>query len=234
MNRTIIISGCVCLFILLLSQGGARYFGDTNRQFDDTICDLIPNNISGWSYEDIPLAETEEMRKHVDGILQYDSVINRRYTNGLGEVDVYVAYWKPGKMPYNFVGIHTPDVCWVEAGWNRLEKKVVNLELGTGRKLKPMEYGVYEKEGYKRAALFAHYVGGEVNSYDQYGYKKGIWDKVGRFFHRVKDTLRFGVSGAKEQILVRISAEDNFDSMLKDKRFDDLLVALEAFPIFEE
>ena len=50
-------------------------------------------------------------------ILQFDEMVYRSYRQGGVEVQIYAAYWKPGSAPYGQAGVHTPDTCWVNAGW---------------------------------------------------------------------------------------------------------------------
>jgi hypothetical protein len=94
---------------------------------------VIPDQIPGWVVKDLPIAETEEMKKAVDEILNYDDAVYRNYNQGQTTISVYVAYWKPGKMSPRLIAAHTPDVCWVNNGWKCTARDFaypISLELG--------------------------------------------------------------------------------------------------------
>ncbi len=138
-----------------------------------SLASLVPEKIPGWTVKDQPIAETEEMKKAVDEMLNYDDAVYRIYTQGKTTISVYVAYWKPGKMSPRLIAGHTPDVCWVNNGWKctardfnyvlpemsdelgakSLELGAKSLELGA----KSLELGAKSLElGAKSSQLSAH------------------------------------------------------------------------------
>jgi hypothetical protein len=90
------------------------------------VIDLVPKQEElppGWTVEYKPIADTPEMKKAVAELLNYDDAVYAVYSNGTRHLSVYIAYWTPGKMAQRLVAGHTPDVCWVGAGWRIVEAK---------------------------------------------------------------------------------------------------------------
>ncbi len=82
--------------------------------------DFLPTAPTGWRMQEKPIADTPEMKKAVDEILNFDDGVFVDYI-GPGEerLSVYMAHWRPGKMSHRLVAVHTPDVCWVLNGWQK-------------------------------------------------------------------------------------------------------------------
>ena len=78
---------------------------------------LLPVAPKGWREMDLPIASTVEMQWAVNELLHYDDAVFRRYQNRDEELEVYVAYWEPGRMDPRLVAAHNPDVCWQSVGW---------------------------------------------------------------------------------------------------------------------
>lgn len=95
------------------------------RTFQGSVKDLLPPAEivarDGWKVEYLPIADTPEAKAKVEELLNYDDAVFAVYTRGTERVSIYLAYWTPGKMSHRLVASHTPDVCWVGAGW-RIEK----------------------------------------------------------------------------------------------------------------
>lgn len=95
------------------------------RTFQGSVKDLLPPAEivarDGWKVDYLPIADTPEAKAKVDELLNYDDAVFAVYTRGTEQVAIYLAYWAPGKMSHRLVAGHTPDVCWVGAGW-RIER----------------------------------------------------------------------------------------------------------------
>ena len=90
---------------------------------DQSLSNIIPKEINGWSYTDFDLANSEESSDRIASFLNFDDSLYRVYVKGNVRVGVYIAYWTPGKVSYRWAGAHTPDTCWVVNGWTRLDRK---------------------------------------------------------------------------------------------------------------
>ena len=87
----------------------------------------LPSEIEGWSGRDVLL--TPEVERIADN----DDYVNRLYKKRLTEeaADLYVAY---SGRPRTMVG-HTPQVCYVNAGWELDETRKGELTALSGRKI---------------------------------------------------------------------------------------------------
>lgn len=117
----------VGLLLVLVGAIVLVIYGETRplkRTFYGKVIDLVPKQEElppGWTVEYKPIADTPEMKKAVAELLNYDDAVYAVYSNGTRHLAVYIAYWTPGKMSHRLVAGHTPDVCWVNAGWKVLE-----------------------------------------------------------------------------------------------------------------
>lgn len=113
---------------VLLGAIGLVIYGETRpleRTFYGSVKDLLPKpeDVPGWAVQYLPIADTPEMQAKVNELLNYDDAVYAVYTKGAERVSIYIAYWTPGKMSERLIAGHTPDVCWVGAGWRIVEAK---------------------------------------------------------------------------------------------------------------
>ncbi|MGE9294955.1 MAG: exosortase-associated EpsI family protein [Puniceicoccales bacterium] len=153
-----------------------------------------------WEVEDQPLAATEGMQEHVEGILNFSEFTYRTYRRGDTEISVYVAYWEPRKMPVRQVQSHTPDICWVRNGWNMLDKEYsVEYEVD-GQPLFPAEIRSLDNStGHTEYVAYWHVLGDQIYVNRT---KPGQWDRWDPF----KTLMKFGLHQQKEQFFVRINS----------------------------
>lgn len=181
----------------------------------------IPVDLEGWEVEDLPLAPTMEAEEKALTILNFSDAISRSYKKGDQTIILYMAYWEPLRMPVRQVGAHTPDVCWIQNGWtcepqNRHYEE--DFYIGT-QKLKPAQYGKYEKHGVIQHTYFWHIVGGKLFvARNKFG-KHNRWQYI-------TDFRDFGMNQQREQFFIRISSNKPFDSLWGDKEFQRLMGAV--------
>lgn len=129
-----VLAGLVLLTGLALVLLGTR--PPPPRTFQGSVKDLLPDPElvarAGWKVDFQPIADTPEMKAKVDELLNYDDAVFTVYTKGSERLSVYIAYWAPGKMSHRLVAGHTPDVCWVGAGWRIVEAKSMELSAKCG------------------------------------------------------------------------------------------------------
>src|SRR5438034_9246201 len=70
-------------------------------------------NITGWQYQDIPIAKSAE------SALVADRLVNGEFADG-DKRPIRVFSAKRYRENENEIGlfVHTPDRCWTESGWN--------------------------------------------------------------------------------------------------------------------
>lgn len=177
--------------------------------------ELISEQIPGWTAEEIPLGQTEEVRNAVLGTLRFDDHLSRLYRRGYSQVGVYIAYWKPGTMPVRKVGVHTPDTCWVQNGWTCSARESYVQKTVAHRQMKPAEYGVFDLDASRQYVLFWHLVGDRVHTYDQ----QGMHSLTAAF----QDTVQYGLNQRQEQFFIRVSSNRPFEEIWDDPGFQQLM-----------
>jgi hypothetical protein len=171
------------------------------------LVDWLPKSVDGWSFEDMPVAATQEVAKAVGELLNFSDGIYRVYRSGNKEIKVYVAYWEPGKMDPRLVGVHSPDVCWVGAGWKLVGEKRRRSLLGTERHaLNNGHDRVFENNGHTEAVVFWHLFGGVGSRYLEVGGPGAGW-------WTAEEVFRNPLAPRYEQFFIRISTPGGFDGL---------------------
>lgn len=222
--RILIIASMGALLAIVALQLTLALLFEEKQTKKHPLNELIPKQIPGWQSREIPIAQTEELRERVITFLNFDDYISRSYTRGNDHINIYIAYWLPGKTTPRLVGAHTPDTCWIQNGWTRssrehdVERKLYDIPL------KPLEYGTYEKEGDSENVIFWHIVGGKVYTYNQ----SNLHDIYAVF----KDIKTFGLRQKREQFFIRISSNLPLDKLWADPGFQDLLQSIAALGLY--
>jgi hypothetical protein len=116
---------------------------EASAQVVGKLAEALPRQLpGGWIGTDLPLGESELLRNRAEALLRFDDYVYRSYANAERSFSVYVAYWKPGKMPTRLVSLHTPDRCWVENGWSCLESRNHQESFGAAD-LPPNEWRIF-------------------------------------------------------------------------------------------
>ncbi len=201
-----------------------------------SLAEVLPEESSTWTYEDVPVAQSDAAIGNVEKILRYDDVAFRRYRKGDVSVDVYVAYWEPRKMSYWDVGSHNPDSCWVYNGFERVEREHGVVNDDPALPLKPFEYGRYNARGGNIDVMFWHLVGGRPNRYEEQreGWRNGLAGRIERAPLMLKDIKTYGLNMHQEQYFVRISSARSLPTLLQDESFRTLLKELAPLGILEQ
>jgi len=175
---------------------------------------VIPESLPGWTSQQLPLADTEELRNVVVDTLKFDEHVSLLYRRGTTTMTIYAAYWAHGKVPPRAVGVHTPDTCWVQNGWTRTAR-ASGIEVPG---CKPAEFGTYTLKGTTQHVFFWHLVGGRPYSYEQ----EGMHSLTAPF----KDLATFGLAQRREQLFVRLASNVPFEQLRSDAGYREMLAAL--------
>ena len=215
--------GAVILFIFVNNRGE-----DTDAEAPD-IETLLVNQISGWESEDLPVGETEEVKRKMGELLNYDAAIHRVYKKGHVQIYAYISYWKPGRAHFRNVYGHTPDVCWPLAGW---EPTVRNpnymLQVGADPvlKFKTAQYREFTLNNDRLRVLFWQLLDGEPFTYGNYG--------LAPLSSVFTDVFTVGFYQKPEQWFIRISANVDFENLERDKGFRELMESIAQFDLLSE
>lgn len=190
---------------------------------DQSLSNIIPKEINGWSYTDFDLANSKESSDRIASFLNFDDSLYRVYVKGNVRVGVYIAYWTPGKVSYRWAGAHTPDTCWVVNGWTCLDRKYSTPFKVNEFKLKNAEFGIYKKDRTIENVYFWHLVGGEPFGYSQ--------KEIPNIFGALIDIQKYGLNLRQEQFFIRLSSNENLEYLQKLEGFDDIIGGLSQLPL---
>ena len=183
----------------------------------DGLANLKHLKINGWETTNVPLGDTPEMRQIVSDVLGYDDVVSWEMTRADRlSIQVYAAYWAGGKRSAKEVGTHTPDICWINAGWKREEVGHSQFRLRDGRLLKPAESRSFNQRGAHIYVVFWHVYGDEVISYGA---------REPSFFDGITDLLKLGLKGRQKQYFIRIASSRPLAEFINEPAFQELLMA---------
>jgi hypothetical protein len=210
----------------------AFFVPDVEVTINQTLNELLPEEIPGWQSREVPLSSTPSGEERVLDVLKLDDYFSREYISGDTRVMVYVAYWLPGSEPYSSVAIHNPDSCWVIAGWDVKERLSGQKGELAGCSLKQHEWGIYEKNGLDTYVMFWHLLGGEPNEHIE----KMVWTQSGvdsfkRQFYFIFNMFQMGLDLGRDQLFVRLSSNKPFEELQDDPNFKRIIDHLRAVGI---
>lgn len=185
---------------------------------DELLSDIVPKQLNGWKITDQDMAESPESSERISDFLNFDDALFRIFKNGDTFVGLYIAYWSPGKASYRWAGAHTPDTCWVQNGWTRLDRKYCIPFQNEETPFQPAEFGIYEKDGSAQNVYFWHLVGGEAFGYEQEGGHN--------IFAALLDIKKHGLNLRDEQFFIRLSSNKKIDELKKIGGFKQILDSL--------
>lgn len=199
------------------------------------LADILPKEMLGWEVKDLPLAQSPEASARVEDRLGYDDTLFRAYRQGRIVIWVYISYWTPGKESVHSVSLHTPDTCWVFSGWKRKDRAYATSHSVDGHALKPVEYGVYQKDDYTQSVIFWHLANGDPFNYSLSEGSLTLTDKLKRnFWLPFKTIFDVGFGINKEQFFIRISSNAPIDILWDNQGFKTILRSMEPLGIFQE
>lgn len=185
---------------------------------DDLLSNIVPEELSGWKIIDQDMAESPESSERISDFLNFDDALFRIFKKGDAFVGLYIAYWLPGKASYRWAGAHTPDTCWVQNGWTRLDRKYCIPFQNEETPFQPAEFGIYEKDGSTQNVYFWHLVGGEAFGYEQEGGHN--------IFAALLDIKKHGLNLRDEQFFIRLSSNKKIEELKKIGGFNQILDSL--------
>lgn len=185
------------------------------------LAEAVPAILDGWEVTNLDLGPTESVTARSHQLLNLDDFVHRQYRRGDRVFTVYVAYWKPGKMPVRLVNQHTPDRCWTEAGWVCTDREWNVQRVAMGRALQPGQWGVFELGEVKNHTYFWHIVGGVAHWYG--GERLNTQSSLTSV---LEDVRKFGLNVHREQFFVRITSPQAMDALWEQDGFQRVMADL--------
>jgi hypothetical protein len=191
------------------------------------LSDVVRLDAPGWTSRDVPLGPNEFLTNEAEKILNFDDVIYRVFSRGGVSFGVYVAYWRPGKMPTQLVASHTPDRCWTENGWTCAAMKFRQELPFEGSSLQPVEWRLFESPhgGSPVYVLYWHLVGGHEYKYG------GGFNAVPNPLAWWRGAVQQVLFGSQQQYFIRITSSQPIESLWATDGFADVLRGLERLGI---
>jgi hypothetical protein len=210
--------------VVLLAALGLQVSSCTRLNNDPDrapLTEIIFARSSHWVVEDRLVADTPEMKKAVGELLNFDESLLRTYRKGAKQFDVYVAYWRPGKMSERLVAGHTPDVCWVAGGWTMMSRQAPSADVVTSAEFSPAgQYRLFNDPGsVRRWVVFWHRAGGKLINYHS---ESGVppWWTV------FNDLITQGFKPRTSQYFVRVSSDTPWEDLAKEPEFREVMRSL--------
>jgi len=172
----------------------------------------------GWTWEDRPVAESEEVANSIEEQLAFDEGLYRIYRYDGVSIAVWAAYWHPGKVDILDVHVHEPDSCWVHGGWQIDQRAdTFHFTLPGEKQLVPAKYRLMSKHGNDVHVAFWHLVGGVNLKIDR---NEGSLTKYPKIIQQT------GVQSKGEQFFFRISSTHGFEDLVSDPGFRKIIRSL--------
>lgn len=210
----------VCFIILIGAVAILLVLPIVNRpaKLNDKLLEAIPRVVPGWEVRDIPIAESEEMKKAVNELLNYETAVFREYKRESRVLQLYAAYWPPKKFHPRLIAIHTPDVCWVGNGW-LMSRPDYGYKVPTvGPSLHHAQYRLFEAHGAHLNVIYWHVIDGHLS-----GYAEGVYSRSNNFFEDLISSLK---NGAGEQFFIRLSSPQPWSEWSGDELYESILKVL--------
>lgn len=192
-----------------------QFFGPYARRvkmIEPDLTQYIPKSISGWRVEDLPIAESPEMLKVVEGILRYDASSFRVYRSKNTEISVFLAYWLPGKVDNKAIEAHTPDICWVHNGWRMEIKRPLPKIRIDGFDIPVDHYRGFNIRGNNSDVVFWLISGSEVMKLSSIS--EGDLTFTERVTRRISQVFQVATTEPKPQLFIRVSVNGNISSLM--------------------
>jgi len=215
MKKLILILGFSVLFLAVGLQAYFMLVPPPEPTLHRALADIIPSELEGWSIKDMDMAESPESSARISEFLNFDDALFRVFQKDDTFIGLYIAYWTPGKASYRWAGAHTPDTCWVKVGWKREEREYSVPFENEGDRFEPAEFGIYSKDGQAQNVYFWHLVGGKAFGYTQL--------ETPSIFGALQDIQHHGLNLRKEQFFVRLSSNEDLETLMAMPEFHRIL-----------
>ena len=206
---------------LLVAVTGVSLWGIMRQQSHvqyDRLLARLPSSSAGWVVKDMPIAASEEMKKAVDEMLNYDQAVFREYHQGDKVLSLYAAYWRPHKFNPRLIAIHVPDVCWGGNGWQMSNPDYAYpVMLSGNRKAWPAQYRLFTKEDTSQHVLYWHVVEGRLSGFAEGPDSLTYQSILARFWQGIKG------EGMGEQFFIRLSSPQSWDEWKDEPLFKQIL-----------
>jgi hypothetical protein len=201
-----------------------------NRPYDRTYnvasSDLLllqPAAPKGWSITDLPLGSTELESGESAKTLNFSAHIYKAYRCGRIEIQLYIAYWQPGRLDPSLVEVHRPETCWPGSGAVQLERNAnFVLRSPNGNQTVPGLEGLFEFPTATVDVVYWHLYGSRVANFARHRtrfWSTHLWPMATSLLAALKP---------KGQLVYRLSTNGNLDELTRTSLWPGLMASLES------
>ena len=228
LRLALVITGGLMLLTLAFGLVHQAIFFDPEPSFEGDLKDRIATDVPGWESQEVELADTPEMLRTTESLLNFTQAFSWQYSRRGTVFSVYVGYWAPKTMAVREVQAHTPDVCWLKNGGERLSKTHGVKLAAKGRPLFPAEHRIIDMGNGPIHTYFWHVVGNRVYVTDVN--TPGKWNK----WDPVISLFTFGLKQETEQFMVRVSSRTPLDAIWNDPGIQEIMADLADLAIAQD
>lgn len=196
-------------FVFFVTAGAEFLIGSTeaqDRKYED-LFQRVKLALKSQGAVPVSIGSTVLEQNAVRGALRFTDVI---YVDVKGDpqISVYIAYWAANVISPREVGFHTPDHCWVNAGWRRIDTADEGMfaELRQFQQPKSRKFLAGSTEAY---VLYWHIYGDRCIDYGS-----GAFPDYASW---ITDIRRFGLSQKLPQMFIRIHCSKSFVGLGNDR-----------------
>jgi hypothetical protein len=216
------------LFLQVLTLRNVRWGDTVSSRATDHLAPRLPEQIPGWECRNEKLGPTEFTAETAKKKLNLDDFLFRSYTRPGRFFTLYIAYWRPGRMPVQRVAAHSPDVCWTGAGWKLQESRTGEVLRAGGVMLRPAQWRKMQFPGQPvQYVAFWHLVDDRL--YVQSEYLNSIPSPLAYW----REAMYHAFGGRREQYFVRLAASVPFSELETDPGYQKILRALAGLGLAE-
>ncbi len=178
---------------------------------------ILPESLPGWR------VETSHDLYQFSETLRTEHLAQRTYVrpaaDGVDQITIYLAYWRPGQAPVSLVASHTPDACWPGSGWTAIPSANTRETLALpSRSLAVAESRFFKNGQFPQHVWFWHLHDGRPIRYnDPYSPTELL-----------NIALRYGFAQDGDQLFVRISSNRPWSTLAAEPLLTDIFSRLQA------
>ncbi len=177
---------------------------------------ILPESLPGWR------VDTSRDLYQFSDTLRTEHLAQRTYVrpaaDGVDQITIYLAYWRPGQAPVSLVASHTPDACWPGSGWTALPAANTRETLPLpSRSLAPAESRFFKNGQFPQHVWFWHLHDGRPIRYnDPYSPTELL-----------NIALRYGFTQDGDQLFVRVSSNRPWSTLADEPLLTEVFSRLQ-------
>lgn len=207
-------------FVLVVALAAFFYVNTRpSERLHEPVPDLaavLPEALPGWR------VDTSRDLYQFSDTLRTEHLAQRTYVrpavDGVDQITIYLAYWRPGQAPVSLVASHTPDACWPGSGWTATPSANTRETLSLpSRSLAAAESRFFKNGQFPQHVWFWHLHDGRPIRYnDPYSPTELL-----------NIALRYGFTQEGDQLFVRVSSNRPWSTLADEPLLTEVFSRLQ-------